>query len=81
MMNQVEIKLEVPEFLVGTADIDKNELGEYVRQTIAVELYREGKLSLGKSKELAGLSNKWENMGSGKLFSIFSKHLSLTNFI
>ena len=59
-MSQVEIKLEVPEFLVGTADIDKNELGEYIRQTLAVELYREGKLSLGKAKELAGLSNKWE---------------------
>jgi hypothetical protein len=32
MISQVEIKLEVPEFLVGTADIDKNELGEYIRQ-------------------------------------------------
>jgi predicted HTH domain antitoxin len=60
MMRQVEIKLEVPEFLVGTTDLDKNELAEYIRQTLAVELYREGKLSLGKAKELAGLSNKWE---------------------
>lgn len=59
-MSQVEIKLEVPEFLVGTVDIDKNKLGEYIRQTLAVELYREGKLSLGKAKELAGLENKWE---------------------
>ena len=46
-MTQVEIKLEVPEFLVGTADIDKNKLGDYIRQTLAVELYREGKLSIG----------------------------------
>lgn len=59
-MRQVEVKLEVPEFLVGTADIDRNQLGEFIRQTLAVELYREGKLSLGKAKELAGLSNKWE---------------------
>ena len=27
---------------------------------MAVELYREEKLSLGKAKELAGLSTKWE---------------------
>ena len=59
-MNQVEISLQVPEFLVDTAEIEENELGEYIRQTLAVELYREGKLSLGKAKELAGLSNKWE---------------------
>ncbi len=59
-MNQVEIKLQVPEFLVGIVDKDKNELGEYICQTLAVELYREWKLSLGKAKELAGLSNKWE---------------------
>ena len=59
-MSQVEIKLEVPEFLVGTADVDRSELGDYIRQTLAVELYREGILSLGKARELAGLANKWE---------------------
>jgi len=51
-MSQVEITLEVPEFLVGTADIDKNELGEYIRQTLAVELYHEGKLSWARPKNL-----------------------------
>lgn len=59
-MNQVELKLAIPEFLVNAIDIDKNELEDYIRQTLAVEFYREGKLSLGKAKELAGLSNKWE---------------------
>ena len=59
-MSQIEIKLEVPEFIVATAEIDKIEPGEYIRQTLAVELYREGKLSLGKARELSGLANKWE---------------------
>lgn len=59
-MNQVEVKLAVPEFFVNTIDIREKNLEEYIRQTLAVELYREGKLSLGKAKELAGLPNKWE---------------------
>lgn len=59
-MNQVTLKMDVPDFLVNLADIKKNKLQEYIRQTLAVALYREGKLSLGKAKELAHLSNKWE---------------------
>ncbi|NIM18089.1 MAG: UPF0175 family protein [Candidatus Aminicenantes bacterium] len=59
-MNQLEVKLEVPDFLVNTIDISKDKLEDYIRHTLAVELYREGKLSLGKARELAGLSNKWE---------------------
>lgn len=58
-MNQVTLKMDVPDFLVNLAE-KKNKLEEYIRQTLAVELYREGKLSLGKAKELAHLSNKWE---------------------
>lgn len=30
------------------------------KRSLAVELYREGKLSLGKAAELAGFQNKWE---------------------
>jgi predicted HTH domain antitoxin len=59
-MSRIQLTLELPEFLVDTIDIDKNKLEEYVRHTLAVDLYREGKLSLGKAKELAGFSNKWE---------------------
>jgi predicted HTH domain antitoxin len=59
-MNQLEVKLRVPDFFVNTIDIEESELEEYIRQTLAVELFREGKLSLGKAKELACLSNKWE---------------------
>ena len=59
-MNLVQVTLELPEFLVDAIDIDNDKLEEYVRHTLAVGLYREGKLSLGKAKEVAGLSNKCE---------------------
>jgi predicted HTH domain antitoxin len=32
----------------------------YKKRSLAVELYREGRLSLGKAAELAGAKNKWE---------------------
>lgn len=59
-MSQMAINLKLPQFLIGAADVDKKDLGNFIRQTLAVELYREGRLSLGKAKELANLDNKWE---------------------
>jgi predicted HTH domain antitoxin len=32
----------------------------FIKKTLAVETYREGKLSLEKATELAGLNSKWE---------------------
>lgn len=40
--------------------IDKDQLGPLIKRSLAVELYREGKLSLGKAAELAGAKSKWE---------------------
>jgi len=59
-MNHVSVNLQVPDFIINTIDIDRDKLEEYFRQTLAVELYREGKISLGKAKEFAALPNKWE---------------------
>jgi predicted HTH domain antitoxin len=33
---------------------------KYKMRSLAVELYREGRLSLGKAAELAGSNGKWE---------------------
>jgi predicted HTH domain antitoxin len=33
---------------------------KYRERSLAVELYREGRLSLGKAAELAGTKSKWE---------------------
>jgi hypothetical protein len=46
MMSQLEIKVQVPDFLVDTVDVDKNKFEEYIRQTLAVELYRVFKTSI-----------------------------------
>lgn len=59
-MSQVVLELKVPDFLVKTIDLGKGKLENFIKQTLAVELYREKVLSLGKAKELAALSNKWE---------------------
>ncbi len=39
---------------------DKADIASFIKQTVAIELYREGKISLGKAAELAGVRNKWE---------------------
>jgi predicted HTH domain antitoxin len=60
-MAQTILKIEFPDSaLLRTLKVPKDQLSEFLRHTIAVELYREGKVSLGKAKEFAGLGNKWE---------------------
>jgi len=41
--------------------VDTDEVPDVVRVYLAVELYREGLVSLGKAAEIAGIS-KWEMM-------------------
>jgi predicted HTH domain antitoxin len=59
-MNITTLNLEIPSELLLSLKVPKQQWDNYIRQTLAVELYREEKLSLGKAKELAGLSTKWE---------------------
>ena len=39
---------------------NKDHLGPFIKRSLSVELYREGRLSLGKAAELAGTESKWE---------------------
>lgn len=55
-----QLTLEVPESAFRSLKITKDQLPDFFRRTLAVALYREGRISLGKAKELAGLENKWE---------------------
>ncbi len=54
------VRLDIPKDLLSGLDVPEREGEEFVRKTLAVELYREGRLSLGKARELAGLGNKWK---------------------
>ena len=39
---------------------DEDDIPSVIKQALAIEPYREGKISLGKAAELAGARNKWE---------------------
>lgn len=56
-----EISVKVPRDLVRIPKVRDEEIPELVRLYLAIELYRERKVSLGKAAEIAGV-NKWEMM-------------------
>jgi predicted HTH domain antitoxin len=43
-----------------TTKVKETEMKKSILETLAVELYRERKISLGKAAEIAGARNKWE---------------------
>jgi len=59
-MRQTTLNIEMPVSILTTLPVNRKQLPDYILKTLAVELFREGKLSLGKARELAGLSDKWE---------------------
>jgi len=61
MRLDMKITLELPEEVIKTLNILKNELSSELRIQLALYLYEKGKLSFGKARELAGLS-VWEFM-------------------
>ena len=52
--------MEMPGSILALIKVDRKNLAQFIKRSLAVELYREGKLSLGKAAELAGAKNKWE---------------------
>lgn len=53
-------EIDMPGSILALIKVDRDQLGLYIKRSLAVELYREGKLSLGKAAELAGVKSKWE---------------------
>ena len=58
-MTQTSVQVDIPRSALSALDVRDGELPDLLRKTLAVELYREGKLSLGKAREVAGLPDKW----------------------
>ncbi len=56
----MRIEVELPKTFSLTTKVKEKEMNKFIRETLAVELYREGKVSLGKAAEIAGTRNKWE---------------------
>lgn len=53
------ITIDLPKELIHVFKIRQKDLSKAVRESLAVELYRDGKISLGKAAEIAKMS-KWE---------------------
>lgn len=54
-----ETTVKVPKDLTHLLRIRERDLPKKVREIIAVELYRDGLVSMGKAAEIAGIT-KWE---------------------
>ena len=59
-MKIVRAEVDLPDSILALIKVDKDQLGPLLKRSLAVELYREGRLSLGKAAELAGAKSKWE---------------------
>jgi len=55
-MDVIKIPLELPRDLLGALDVTPALLEPRLRELIALELYREGRISSGKGAEILGLS-------------------------
>ena len=58
-MDTLVVNLTLPRDLLGTLDISETQLPIRLKELIALELFREGRISSGKGAELLGIS-KWE---------------------
>ena len=52
-METLTVGLDLPRDMLGTLEVPESELGVRVRLLLALELYREGKISAGKAAEIA----------------------------
>lgn len=59
-METIKTTIDLPGIFLQLIKKDEADIPLFIKQTIAVELYREGKISLGKAAELADARNKWE---------------------
>lgn len=55
-MERIEVELELPRDLLRVLYVTEKELGPKLKLLIALELFREEKISSGKAAEVAGLS-------------------------
>lgn len=57
-MTTLSVQLELPRDLLGALDVAEVHLAGRLRELIALELYREGRISTGKGAELLGMSKR-----------------------
>lgn len=57
-METLTVALELPRDLLGALDVSPAELSSRLRELIALELVREGRISSGKGAELLGIPKR-----------------------
>lgn len=55
-MSTLTVSLEMPRDLLGALEVPRDQLEARLQELIALELFREGRISSGKGAELLGLS-------------------------
>jgi len=55
-MSTVVVALELPRDLLGALEVPQTQMEARLRELIALELFREGRISSGKGAELLGVS-------------------------
>ncbi len=55
-MKMVKTEIQLPSDILYSAGIDKTHMGYFVMKNFLLELYREGKISLGRMAALLGVS-------------------------
>ncbi len=58
--NLIQATIDLPKSFPWLVNIRPDELGVYIRRTLAIGLFREGKISLGKAAEIAGFDTKMD---------------------
>jgi predicted HTH domain antitoxin len=55
-MDTLSVTLELPRDLLGALDVPQVHLSDRLQELVAIELFREGRISSGKGAELLGIS-------------------------
>ena len=59
MIEMETISIDVPKEIIHILKVRKRELPRVLREIIAINLYKDGLISIGKASEIVGVS-KWE---------------------
>ncbi|MGF1518204.1 MAG: UPF0175 family protein [Nodosilinea sp.] len=58
-MSDLTVSLRLPRDLLGALDIAEKQLADQVLELVALELFRQGRISAGKGAEILAIS-KWD---------------------
>ncbi len=73
-MGTITVTVAIPQSVLAVTGLQQQELEGFIREVIAVELYRQGRLSLGKAAEVAGIATRYEMM------ALLAKHGVCLNY-